>query len=188
MKLIKYVDHWVLGVAVLLSMISGVQAQTNTNQVVDASAQVKKLDVWVGDWTYEGMEGPNPLEKGGPFSGKLSNKWVLNNSFIESHWEEKNPTGNLEGVEIHGYDPLTKRFFYHGYSSDGGTMMGTGVHSQNTWAGTAKMIDKDGKAMMVRTVSRFTDENQSVAVTWDLSQDEGKTWTPWLNFTMKKAK
>jgi hypothetical protein len=188
MKLIKIVHKWLIAAVILFVCVLGALAQGETNKVEDITAQLKKLDPWIGEWTYVGVERKNPLEKEGPFSGKLSNKWVLNNSFVQSHWEETNPSGKLEGFEMHGWDPHAKRYTYHGYDSNGGTMTGTGFNHQNTWAGSYKMTDKEGKTVMVRSVSQFGENNETISVKWDLSLDEGKSWTPWLNFTMKKVK
>ena len=44
----------------------------------------KRLEVWVGEWTYEGEAKETPIGPAGKFAGKLTGRMVLNGFFLEA--------------------------------------------------------------------------------------------------------
>src|SRR5262249_17524783 len=70
----------------------------------------KKLEVWVGDWTYEGSSETSPFGGTvGKFAGKETCRMILNGFVLESHWEDRSGTGYIsQGVTLRGYDSAAR--------------------------------------------------------------------------------
>src|SRR5512135_921072 len=58
-----------------------------------AAPEYKKLEIWVGDWTYEGEALASPAGPAGKFSGKASVKPILDGRCVQWQAEEQGPTG-----------------------------------------------------------------------------------------------
>lgn len=80
----------------------------------------KKLEIWIGDWTYEGeyyratLFGP-----AGKCTGKVAVRPILGGFFVEFRSEEKGAAGTTEYLEINGDDPVARKYIWHGFDSQG---------------------------------------------------------------------
>jgi hypothetical protein len=140
----------------------------------------KKLEIWVGNWTYEGENYATPLGPAGKYVEKQTGRPILGGFFVEFHGEE-NP---LNWYEVDGYDALNKRFFWTGFGSDGNvnsvtyTINGTTVE----YSGTVRLGEKQYK---IRGTCVFAADFMSFVDKRELSVD-GQTWMP--NFQGKSIK
>jgi len=140
----------------------------------------KKLEIWVGNWTYEGENYATPLGRAGKYVGKQTVRPILGGFFVEFHGEEN----LLNWYEIDGYDALNKRFFWTGFGSDGDvnavtyTINGTTVE----YSGTVRLGEKQYK---IRGTCVFAADFMSFVDKRELSVD-GQTWMP--NFQGKSIK
>ena len=140
----------------------------------------KKLNIWVGEWTYEGESYATPLGPAGKYVGKMTVRAILGGFFVEFQGEE----GSLSWREVDGYDALNKRFFWTGFGSDGNvndvtyTINGTTVE----YSGTVRLGEKQYK---IRGTAVFAADFMSFVDKRELSID-GQTWMP--NFQSKNVK
>jgi hypothetical protein len=151
-------------------LMAGAQAQAPK-----PGPEQKRLDVFVGNWTFEGEAKPGPGGPGGKVTGTDRNQ-MLGGFFMERRFEEKGPMGELRGVLILGYDPTKKTYIASGFDSAGGFSSGTIAVSGNTWTFSASGVS-GGKPMQTRCPLTFAAGNNSFTVTCEVSTD-GKNWTP----------
>jgi hypothetical protein len=140
----------------------------------------KKLNIWVGDWTYEGEYQATPLGPAGKYVGKMAVRSILGDFFVEFQGKE----GSLSWQEVDGYDALNKTFFWTGFGSDGNvnavtyTINGTTVE----YSGTVRLGEKQYR---IRGTCVFAADFMSFVDKREFSVD-GQTWMP--NFQGKSVK
>jgi len=172
----------VTGMLVLLLAVAS-QAQGPTPK---PGPEQKKLEIWVGDWTYEGESKSTPLGPAGKFIGKSSVRPILGGFFIEYRGEENGPLGFLQWREIDGYDPISKQFTWKGFDSFGGydAAIYTIDNKTQSYSGTTTSGDKQYKE---RGTVVFSPDFTSYVEKREISVD-GKTWMPWFESKGTKAK
>lgn len=143
-----------------------------------------KMEMMVGDWSYEGAIFESPLGPKGKFAGKSSIASILGGFFVEDTWDEG---ANGSGLQIFGYDEMSKRHFVNAYSSDGGRHVGTveiaGDVIVSTWT---RPVSGAAMEAMVKGVWTYAPDRSSFTAAWQFSLDKGRTWTPWIEYKGKK--
>jgi hypothetical protein len=146
----------------------------------------------VGEWNYEGVlkESPfYPSRSEGKFAGKQTARMILGGFFLEKRWQDKGESGYVaEGIDTRGYDPKAKKYVDYGIENDG-TAGGTGstTVSDNVWTSLWSRTDRDGQEYKVQYRQTFSADGRTVAGTQEYSQDDGKSWTPLLEITLRKV-
>jgi hypothetical protein len=135
----------------------------------------KRLEVFVGNWTFQGEAKAGPAGPGGKITGSDRNQ-LLGGFFIERQVEETGPTGKVTGRMMIGYDPVKKTYITSGFDSTGAFNSGTVTVSGNTWTFMFSGV-VGGKPVQSRCPLTFAAGNNSFTVKCDDSTD-GKTWTP----------
>jgi len=144
----------------------------------------QKLNVWVGDWTYETEAQATPLGPAGKSAGKMTVRPILGGFFVEFRGEEAGPAGPIQWVEVDGYDALNKTHAWNGFGSDGSVSSVTYSFDGTTvkYSGTVTLGDKQYK---LRGTAVFSADFSSWNEKREISAD-GKTWIP--NFQTKATK
>jgi hypothetical protein len=159
-----------------------------------ASPALKKLEVFVGDWTYEGEQfDPQvdglPFEGSGEFHGESATRFVLGGLFLESKWQDKEgPSGQMSGFNITGYDTKTKNYTVNGYISDGSRTVRTASFDGRIWTSHSTMTTKKGEKILLKSQERYSSDWSGYTSTTELSVDDGKTWKLWYTEKGKKLK
>jgi hypothetical protein len=162
----------VIGMAVLIGA-AAVRAQSPAPK---PGPEQKKLEIWVGDWTYEGENMATPFRPASKHAGKASVRPILGGFFVEWHGEETGPAGTTLWLEIDGYDPLNKKFMWNNFSDDGSFNTVTYTIETNTvkCSGTSLQGEKQYK---FRASVVFAPDLMSSVEKGEISVD-GKTWMP----------
>jgi len=171
-----------IGIAMLLIAVA-LQAQAPAPK---PGPEHKKLDIWVGDWTYEGENHATPLGPAGKFSGKNSARPILGGFFIEFRGEEKGPSGSIQWVEVDGYNPLNKKFVWNSFSSDGSVQNFTYTIEGAAVPFSGKQFT-GGKLYDIRGTITFAPDFMSTAAKFEMSVD-GKEWIPLSESKATKVK
>jgi ketosteroid isomerase-like protein len=156
--------------------LAGLAFGQQPNRPPTPGPEHKKLDIWVGDWTYETVVQASPLGPAGKYVGKNTTRPILAGLFVEFRGEDKGPTGTTQWTETDGYDPLSQRYIWKGFASDGSfndvsyTIEGTKV----THSGT---VCTGGKTYRIRGTIVFAADFLSNVEQREISTD-GKTWMP----------
>lgn len=151
----------------------------------------KKLEAWVGEWKYEGTLRDTPNGPGGKFAGKETTRMILDGLFLEHRAEDKGVYGGKEmvylGINIRWFDPKTKTYLDQHYDNDGFVGNGVTTVAGNTWTSMGTLTDSKGKVSKTRSASTFSSDGKTITTNAELSMDDGKTWMPLYDLTMKKA-
>jgi hypothetical protein len=150
------------------------------------SQEHRKLQLWTGEWTYEGENYTTFLGPGGKFTGKMTGHLIMDGFGLESVFVERGPSGETRYVEIDGYDAAAKNYPYvtiynNGDLSQGAFTLGGTVAK---WEGISVT---EGKPFHDRGTDAVSPDGMSISRSGEVSQD-GKTWVPWFTFHATKVK
>ena len=169
-----------------------VQAQTDTSK---PSPELKELEVFVGDWTYEGEQVYPPVAglpygPAGKFSGTITTRFILDGFFLESKIEDNNPSGRTNVIEITGYDAKAKSYVKSMFVNDGSREASVQTVSPygRIWMSNSTLTTRKGDEVLVRSVLTFPSDRASYISTTELSVDDGKTWKHWFKEEGRKLK
>jgi hypothetical protein len=170
----------------MLVLLLAVASQAQGPAPKPGPEQKKLQEIYVGNWTYEGVEKATPLGPAGKISGKFSAHPILGGFFVECHGEENGPSGSSQWQEIDGYDPISKLFTWKDFASDGGFSVVTYTFDKKTqsYSGITTSGDKQYK---MRGTAVFNPDFTSYVEKREISED-GKTWMPWFEAKGVKAK
>jgi hypothetical protein len=162
---------------------TAVQAQTTAPR---PDPEIKKLQVLVGHWTYEGEYKPGPLGPGGKITSVYDAHMILGGFFMQAQKTDKGAMGETRNLQIYAYDPVNKNFRSDTYLSDGTKSSFTVTVSGNTmtWAGTLTFA---GKQYQYKEPLVFAPDFMSATGKAEISSD-GKTWIPAWEGKWTKAK
>lgn len=146
--------------------VSAVVLAQAPQRVLQPGAEVKRLDIFVGNKTSEGTMTLGTVR--GTFTAHDRATWIAGGFFVENHSEFTTPFGPGTLVEIMGYDSTRRVYTHDSFSSAGRHISSTGTVEGDTW----RWVGTDGRSrhtvhVLTSTTSRFTTE---------ISQD-GTTWT-----------
>jgi len=165
----------VLLLALLVSLATAMQAQAPK-----PDPALRKFSALVGHWTIEGEQVPGPLGPGGKYTGEFADRAILGGFFYQLQWAEKGAFGEVQGLEIDGYDPADMSFVSNWYVSDGSRFSGTVTVSGNTWAWAGRYYYM-GKPYRLKDTLTFAADLMIATERGELSVD-GRTWAPiWEN-------
>lgn len=147
---------------------------------------LQRLGVYVGQWTYELQYQLGPLGRAGKASGNAISEMILGGRFLHFQWREHGVAGELEGLDILGYDAQNKSYPVSWYENDGSLTFGTCVNTGRKfqYSGTATA---GGKQYFIRVTETFAEDFLTFRHEAEFSVD-GKAWTSWFegNFTKLK--
>jgi hypothetical protein len=88
------------------------------------------------------------------------------------------PEGEVEGIEVIGFDPETNSYPMHSFDSSGnaGIMHARIVNAVWTFTGET-----------IRFTGGFRDEGRVFAGVWELRSSDGSPWRPWMDVRLKKV-
>jgi hypothetical protein len=172
------VRNGVLAVLVFVSSPVGAQAPK-------PSADVRKLEVWVGTWNYEGDAKATPIGPAAKIAGTQTGRMVMGGFAFEWKGSEKGVMGAVEWGEMDTYDAAAKTYPFFGYQTDGTIWSGTNTIVGGVWKASASTTVK-GVSYKVRGESTPSADGKSWTFKQDLSTD-GKTWMPWTEVKMTKV-
>jgi hypothetical protein len=162
---------------VIIVLTVGLLAQTAAPK---PGPELKKLNIWVGDWTFEGESQATPLGPARKYVGKATVRPILDGFFVEWHGQ----SGDSSWNEVDGYDASNKTYFWTGFSNDGSFNSVTYTIDGTTVKYSGALILGD-KQYRIRGTAEFGSDFMSCVDRQEVSAD-GQTWL--LNFQNKMVK
>jgi hypothetical protein len=168
---------------IVICLVPALRAQTTAPK---PDPEMKKLDVLVGHWTYEGEYEPGPLGLVGKVKGVWDARMILGGFFLYEDVNEKVGTGESHALGIESYNPASKQFITNWYQSDGSRYSGTLTITGNTvvWTGPMEFA---GKHYQFREIFACAPDFMSGTSKREFSTD-GQRWTPFWEAKFVKAK
>jgi hypothetical protein len=167
----------------LISLLFAVAAQA---QAPKPDPELKKLQIFVGHWTYEGEYKAGPLGPGGKITGEYTGQMILGGFFLQGETIEKGAMGVTRGLEIDAYDAVNKSFTSNIYGDDGTKFIGIVAVSGNTLTWEGKYV-VEGKQFQFKEPFILAPDLMSATAKGEISVD-GKTWIPFFEAKWTKTK
>jgi hypothetical protein len=131
----------------------------------------KRLEYFVGKWSFEGEEKPNPFTPGGKFTGTETIEWFPGGFFVVSHSDMKGTMGAMKSHSMMGYSTEHKAYTFHMIDSMGTEISARGTVSGDTWTWTNE--DKMGGKPYKGRFSMKELSPTSYTMKFELSMDGG---------------
>jgi Protein of unknown function (DUF1579) len=174
----------ILCLLLVVGFVFAMQAQMSAPK---PDPEVKKLNVYVGHWTYEGESRSGPFSPGGKFTGSATGQMILRGFFLEWRWKDQGPTvGTQQGLEIESYHAANKNYPSYTFVDDGSSCTGSWAINGNKFAYSGNCVDK-GKQYRARVTEEFAPDLMSFVQKAESSFD-GKTWNSSYEATYTKIK
>ena len=138
------------------------------------AAELKKLEMFVGDWAAEGTQTPGPGAASSRWTMTTHAEWMEGNFFLVEHDEmDLGAMGKSKELAVMGYDLDNKVYTYRAFSSMGEAENATGTLDGNTltWLSDEHM---NGQVMKGRFTMKILSPT-AYDMKFELSQD-GKQW------------
>ena len=136
----------------------------------------KKLEIWLGDWSYESTLHESPLGAAGTYNGNYTVLPILGGKCVEFRGEETGTAGSLHWVETDSYDPVNQRYRWNGFASDG-SINDVTYSFDGPVAAYSGTMTTGAKRYHIRGSITFADDAQSFTDQREISTD-GTTWSP----------
>ena len=148
---------------------------------VQAQEDLKKLDVWVGDWTWVDMVKDGPTGDERKMEGTAQVRRI-GDFFYEFRSQWKDADGkDQRWTGIAGYDPVKKSYFNYSFGSDGWRGTGSltfGDDAATTdWAG----VTAGGEKSRLRCTDMLSEQ-------WTYKCERMTDGKWWVSFTGKSTK
>ena len=127
--------------------------------------ELKKLDVWVGNWSLSGTARDQPDGREYSLRWTLHERWVLNRSFLQVDQTWKGNGQTQRSLEMLSYDPVKKLYTDSGFGSDGSTWSLTAVFDGATMIETGQSKGPDGVMTSCRMAWVFSNDRTSLSGT-----------------------
>lgn len=178
--------------AFLLGSPGSILAQQQTSELPKPGPEQKKLEVWVGEWNYEGSGPDTVMGPGGSFKGKSTSRMTMGGLFLESRWADKGTYGGkvieLSGLDLMWFDAPAKGFAARSFCNDGSVASGTATVDGSTWTTLGSRTAADGQLCLTRDVSTYSADGKTRTSRFEFSTDGGQTWTLWFELTAQRTR
>lgn len=170
---------------IAVACFAGAAFAQQPNQPPNPGPEHQKLQLWVGEWTYEGKSQTTFLGPGEKFTGRMTGRSIMNGFGLESIFNEQWPSGETQRVEVDTYDPVTKSYPAVDVSSDGSFSQGSFTMNGSVATFESTSV-ADGKQFKVRGTDAVAPDGMSSTMHGEISVD-GKTWVPFFTYKATKV-
>ncbi len=170
---------------IVVACFAGAAFAQQPNHPPTPSAEQQKLQLWVGEWVYEGERQTTFLGPGEKFTGRMTGRSILNGFGLETIFNEQSPSGETQRVEVDIYDPVTKSYPALAVSSDGSFDQGSFTMSGSVATYEITSV-ADGKQVKGRGTDAVAPDGMSSTNHGEISVD-GKTWVPLYTYKATKV-
>ena len=164
--------------AIFILAVSSVAAVGQMSTPTPAP-ELKKLDYFTGNWSYDATISPGPWGSGGKFTATDTAEWLKGSFFLVSHSDFSLPAelgGAGAGVGIMGYDDEKKVYTEERFDSNGRHEVVTGTLNGDTWTWTSQN-NYNGMMIQGRMTIKMVSPS-SYTSKYEVSADNGGNWMP----------
>ena len=166
---------------VMLLTVVALQAQA---PIPKPGPELRKWELWVGDWEMVGTAKDSPTEPEYKVEWNLHGSRILGGFFVQVDqiWKGNGP--EQHSLEILSYDPIKRTHASSGFTSDGATWVATATYNDGTAVETGTTTTADGKIIKWRGTWVFSADRMAVSAIQESNQDGAR----WTSFTIKGTK
>ena len=164
--------------------ISAVISASGQSSTPSPPPELKKWDVWIGDWKLSGTAKNTPSEPEYKVDWYLHEHWILGGFFVQVDQIWKHNRQELHAMEIISYDPVKKTHTLSGFSADGWTWSVTAMFDNRRTIEEGVATGPDGSTVTSRIEWEFSGDGKMLSGT-QRSEQNGVRWTA---FTVQGTK
>jgi hypothetical protein len=143
----------------------------------------QRLSVFLGNWRTEGQTVADRGAPSLPIRSSDEYEWLPGGFFLVHFWDGQVGDADVHGIEIIGYDVTRGAYRTHFFDSDGHSGSEDLTVRDRTWTWVGRQVM--GSAWH-RCTSVVSEDGHSMQATHERSQD-GTSWTPWMEVTLRRA-
>lgn len=143
-----------------------------------ASADLGRLNAFVGAWETNGEIVAGSSGQRVKFEATDTYEWLPGGHFLLHRFDAEMPEGEVEGIEVIGFDQETKSYPMHSFDSSGTASIMHARVVNDVWTFTGETI---------RFTGGFRDDGRVFAGVWELRSSDGSAWHPWMDVRLKKV-
>jgi Protein of unknown function (DUF1579) len=104
------------------------------------SAELRRLDIFVGKWHTEGLSYgsgqsyENPYDSPVRWSGEESYEWLAGGFFLVHHFNGQIGDVPMNGMEVIGYDAASQTYSSHSFDNHGKILLGQRSFRDGAWS------------------------------------------------------
>lgn len=137
--------------------------------------ELKKLNVWIGDWSLSGTARDQPGSRTYHLHWRLHEHWVLNGFFMQVDQTWQGAGQVLRSLEMLSYDPRKMVYTDSGFGSDGSTWSLTAFFRGRTMIEMGSTLGPDGIVTKCRMRWVFSNDGRTLAGTQECEK-HGVQW------------
>lgn len=161
-------------IGTLLLTLAAADAQAQARKPMPPP-ELKKLNVWIGNWTLSGAARDQPEGPEYDLHWQLHEHWILDGFFmqVDQTWEGGGQV--LHALELLSYDQGRRIYADSGFGSDGSTWSLTATFRGTTMTERGETLAPDGTTTRCRMTWVFGDDGRSVSGTEECDKS-GTRW------------
>ena len=152
---------------------------------ISTTPELNKLNVFIGKWNIEGNQYEGPFGPTAKITTVETCEWLPGGLFLIHRLTGNVGEQKIACIEVIGYDEKTKSYPTHSFYNDGKTNEWQSREDNGTWTLTGNS-QADGKPIKVRSTTIFSNNNNSITVKWEKSND-GLEWETFWDINATKA-
>ncbi len=150
-----------------------------------STAALHKLNVFIGKWNIEGKQYEGPFGPAAKISTVETWEWLPGELFLIHRLKGNVGEQEIACIEVIGYDEKSNYYTIHSFYNDGKTNQWQSREDNGTWTLTGNS-QAEGKPIKVRSTTLFSNDNKSITVKWEKSND-GLEWETFWDINATKA-
>ena len=160
---------------VILCLMGAIAARLRASAQSNQPPELKKLDVWSGQWTTKGKLYDTPHSHAGEITITMTCAWSAYGGYMICDHLINSRAGQRNDLSIFTYNLADKSYKFCGFHQTGVPRSTPLTIEGNTWSYDADE-EENGKKVHVKTINDFSHPG---IVTWNtkFSEDGGAHWT-----------
>ena len=120
-------------IAIAVAALSGLTPAIAVAEEPARSAEVERLQFYVGRWNEKGRMREDPARPFAPIAGGETCRWAAGGYAVVCEEKASGPGGGFEGVYIVSYDAATKTYHVYGTEKPGSNVHAVGRVEGDRW-------------------------------------------------------
>jgi hypothetical protein len=148
-------------------------------KVTAATAELERLDRFVGVWSTEGEIKAGPSEQLAIFRAIDIYEWLPGGQFLLHRFDADMPDGKVQGIEVIGYSHETNSYPMYSFDNSGNVSLMQACVESETWTFVGQAA---------RFTGGFLDNGKVFAGVWERrSGDDDAPWQYWMDVRLTKV-
>jgi hypothetical protein len=143
-----------------------------------ASADLERLNPFVGVWRTEGEIKTGPSGQPAKFSARDTYEWLPGGHFLLHRFDADMPDGKVQGIEVIGYSRKTKSYPMYSFDSSGHMSLMQAHLKKGTWTFVARAV---------RFTGSFRENGAAFEGVWERRSDDDAPWRPWMDVKLTRV-